>query len=147
MVELLPRYVICRAEDIQPGETRQVTVGGREIAIFNINGEYYGLSNSCPHQGGPLCTGPVVGYLASARPGEYEFDENRRLIKCPWHGWEFDIATGQSWYDPRKRRVRPYPVTVQAGPVNGDDLVPGPYVAETLPVSVEDRLVVVEIGR
>jgi hypothetical protein len=61
--------------------------------------------------------------------------------RCPWHGWEFDIHTGQSWCDPSKLRVKTYPVSVEPGA----DLVKGPYVAETYPVTVEDDYVLVEV--
>ncbi len=52
------------------------------------------------------------------------------LLRCPWHGWEFDIRTGQSWCDPDSVRARTYSVTVEPG----EALAKGPFVAETLPV-------------
>ena len=70
------------------------------------------------------------------RPGEM-------LIRCPWHGWEFDLRTGQSWFDPERTRVRSYRVTVE----NAGEPVPGPYVAERYGVTVEDSYVVVDLGR
>ena len=82
----------------------------------------------------------------------YEYSRPGEILRCPWHGWEFDVKTGQSWYDPAKTRVRQYPVTLEAG---GDlnltsDAAPkemqkGPYVAETFPVSIEKEYVIVEI--
>ena len=63
------------------------------------------------------------------------------MVKCPWHGWEFDIKTGQSWCSPMRVRVRPYPVDVESG----GELVKGPYVAERFNVSVEDDYIVVEV--
>jgi len=67
------------------------------------------------------------------------------MVRCPWHGWEFDIKTGQSWFDPDKTRVRNYPVTVeQLAPTSveppASGLEPGPYMAETYPVTVENRV-------
>ncbi len=63
------------------------------------------------------------------------------MLRCPWHGWEFDIRTGQSWCDPQRVRARLYPVAVEPGA----EVVKGPYVAETFPVSVEQDYVVLEM--
>ena len=62
------------------------------------------------------------------------------MIKCPWHGWEFDIRTGQSWCDPGKTRVRAY----DASAIDGAELEQGPYVAETVPVEIDSAYVVIE---
>ena len=62
------------------------------------------------------------------------------MVKCSWHGWEFDIRTGKSWCDPARLRIRQYPVSVRPG----TELVEGPYVAESFPVRVENDYVVVE---
>jgi 3-phenylpropionate/trans-cinnamate dioxygenase ferredoxin subunit len=74
------------------------------------------------------------------------------MLRCPWHGWEFDVKTGQSWLDPARTRVRRYPVTVEPGtslaagaPDGMSGLEKGPYVAETYPVSVEQQYIVVEV--
>ena len=100
---------------IPPGAQKIVRVAGREVGVFNVGGTFFALLNRCPHQGGPLGAGQVVGQLEASRPGEYVFDSTHKLLKCPWHGWEFDMRNGQSWFDPAKMRVRSYPVTVEAG--------------------------------
>lgn len=147
----MTKYVICPAAEVPPNQRKIVEIAGRSIGIFNVNGEYYALRNSCPHQGGPLCTGRISGFLTSRVPGEYTYTRRGEILRCPWHGWEFDIKTGQSWFDPQRTRVRTYPVSVeavgdsQAAAGNGG-LQPGPYVAETYPVSVEQQMIVVEIG-
>ncbi len=117
-----------------------VTVAGREIGIFNLNGEYFALANRCPHAGGPLCRGKIVALVQSDGPGSYRLARHREFLRCPWHGWEFDIRTGQSWCDPQRLRTRKYAVSVEPGA----KLVEGPYKAETFPVSVEGKYVVVE---
>ena len=63
------------------------------------------------------------------------------MLRCPWHGWEFDIRNGQSWFDPKRFRIRSYPVVVESGA----ELHKGPYVAETFPVHIEDNYVIVEV--
>src|SRR5437660_1746670 len=64
------------------------------------------------------------------------------IIRCPWHGWEFDIRTGQSYCDPRRFRAKAYPVNVEPGSA----VVKGPYVAETVKVAVESDYVVVDLS-
>jgi 3-phenylpropionate/trans-cinnamate dioxygenase ferredoxin subunit len=142
----MPRYVVARADEIPEGERRVVRVAGREIGVFHIDGRFYALRNRCAHQGGPVCEGDVLAWIRSDRPGEFAVDASRRLVECPWHGWEFDLETGQSWFDPARTRVRSYPVDVApGGDVAAGGPVPGPYVLETYPVEVDRQYVVVEI--
>ena len=115
-------------------------MNGRAIVVFNLGGEFFALNNRCPHRGGSLCQGRQTGLVESDGPGNYRYSRPGEIIRCPWHGWEFDIRTGQSWCDPTRVRARPYTVSVQPG----TRLVAGPYVAETVPVSVENDYVVVE---
>ena len=92
----MKRYVVAPVAEIPPGTHKVFTVGGRPIGIFNLDGEFYGLLNRCPHRGGPMCEGQLVGELNSHRPGEYLRTGDRTFLECPWHGWEFDVKTGQS---------------------------------------------------
>ncbi len=78
--------------------------------------------------------------MTSDGPGQYRLERKGEILRCPWHGWEFDIRSGQSWCDPKRIRTRSY----QVGVKEGSDLVKGPYVADTFPVSVEDQYVVIE---
>jgi len=135
------RHVVARADEVAPGTSRIVTVNGREIGVFNVKGEFFALANRCPHQGGSLCLGKIGGLVLSDGPGNYRVVRPGEFIRCPWHGWEFDIRTGQSWCDPKSTKVRAFQVTVEPG----QELVKGPYVAETFPVSVEEEYLVVEI--
>lgn len=139
------RYNIGPAREIADGERRLVEVGGRSIGVFNVGGRFFALRNRCAHQGGPLCQGRVFACLDSERPGEYRYEEGRHLLECPWHGWEYDMETGQSWFDPRRARVRRYPVSVQ--PVRTTaELEPGPYRVESFPVEIEEDCVIVDLG-
>lgn len=139
------RYNVGRVSDIPDGERRLVDIGGRSIGVFNVGGRFFALRNRCAHQGGPLCQGRVFGHLDSERPGEYRYEDGRYLLECPWHGWEFDMATGQSWFDPQRTRVRRYPVSVETTGTTG--LLPGPYRVEAFPVAVEEEFVIVDLGR
>jgi len=136
----MPRHVVARAADIPPGSRKLVKVGAREIVIFNIKGELFALSDKCPHRGGSLSRGRLTGVVSSTAPGTYDYTRPDEIIRCPWHGWEFDVRTGRSWCDPQRLRLMNYAVTVEPGA----KLVEGPYVAETFQVAIEDAYVVVE---
>jgi 3-phenylpropionate/trans-cinnamate dioxygenase ferredoxin subunit len=137
----LGRYIVAKAGEIAAGQSKAATVAGREIAVFNLGGEYFALLNRCPHEGGPLCQGTRTSLVESSRPGTYEVSRPGEMLRCPWHGWEFDIRTGRSYCDPDKVRSRAYSVTVEAG----ERLIEGPYLAEQFPVLVEENYIVVEI--
>jgi nitrite reductase/ring-hydroxylating ferredoxin subunit len=134
------RQVVARALDVAPGQCKIVIVNGREIGVFNLGGEYFALANRCPHEGGPLCQGHIIPLIQSDGPGQYRLTRHKEFLRCPWHGWEFEIRTGQSWCDPKSTRARQFEVSVESG----ETLVKGPYVAETFPVSVEEDYLVVE---
>jgi nitrite reductase/ring-hydroxylating ferredoxin subunit len=137
----LSKYVVARVSDLPPGTRRLVTVRGRPIVVFNVNGEMLGMLNRCPHQGGSLCHGIVTGLVEGKRAGDFHLSRVGEIIRCPWHGWEFDIRTGQSYCDPETIRTRTYDVSIETG----TGVVQGPYVAETVPVTVEEQYVVVEV--
>ncbi len=108
--------------------------------MFHVNGEYFALLNRCPHAGAPLEKAACVARLTSKEPGVYERSRVGELLRCAWHGWEFDMRNGQSWFDPAARQDQDL-----SGRDRGwRDAGQGPYVAETFPVHVEDSYVIVE---
>ena len=137
----MARHVIAPVDELPPGSRKFLTIDERPIAIFNIKGEFFGLLNRCPHQGAALCHGPLIGLAQSSDPGEIEYTKLGEIIRCPWHGWEFDIRTGKSWCDPARTRVKSFEVAV----AKGGALTEGPYQAETFPVSIDEDYVVVDI--
>jgi 3-phenylpropionate/trans-cinnamate dioxygenase ferredoxin subunit len=136
----MPRHVVARAGDIPSGARKLVHVAGREIVVFNIDGELLALSDKCPHRGGSLSKGKLTGLVESSAPGSYRYSRPGEIIRCPWHNWEFDVRTGRSWCDPKRMRLMNYAVSVEPGAT----LVQGPYTAETFAVTVEGSYVVVE---
>jgi len=111
-------HIIGAIEDFPPQSHRVVKVGRIEVGVFNIDGELHALPNVCPHQFGPLCTGTVNGTTACSAATGWKFAWVRQgeVVTCPWHGIEFDIATGRSLSSPRLK-VRTYPVAVNDGQV------------------------------
>jgi nitrite reductase (NADH) small subunit len=132
------RHRITRVGELGPGQRLIVEAEGRSIGIFNVHGEFYALRNSCPHQAAPLCRGAVKGMTMPSRPGEYVWAREGEILRCPWHGWEFDIKTGRSIFNPHRMRVKAYDVTVEPS-TDEDESV------ETFEVSVEDDWVVLHV--
>src|ERR1700712_2223749 len=137
----MSRHVVATVDEIAPGTCKIVTVRGREIGVFNINQQFFALINRCPHQGAPLCRGEILSKLESPAPGEYRLTRKGKMLRCPWHCWEFDIRTGQSWCDPDSVQARTYNVAVEPGV----DLAKGPFAAETVAVEVERNYVVITV--
>ena len=108
------RHIIGAAGDIVPGQRKIVSIGGREIGVINVRGRFYALRNICPHRGAPLCRGTVDGTTLPSLPGEHAWGRQGEVRRCPWHGWEFDISTGQALVEPRAR-VKSHQIEVEAG--------------------------------
>ncbi|WP_343195079.1 Rieske (2Fe-2S) protein [Natronococcus sp.] len=149
------RFEICSTDELPPGERTIVELNGHSIGVFNVNGEYHALKNDCPHQRAPLCMGKVTGTTSATDPEKVEWQDDGQILRCPWHGWEFDIATGESVFNPHKVRARSFDTAVEStsddtseesatdggcdcGAIEGDQ----PPV-DTYEVDVEDQQVVV----
>jgi 3-phenylpropionate/trans-cinnamate dioxygenase ferredoxin subunit len=105
-----------------------------------VGGRFHALRNLCPHQQAPLCEGRIMGTTLASRPGTYVYGREGQILRCPWHGWEFDLTTGRSVFDPDGCRVKQYPVSVEGG---GEEA--RPMYADVYPVTVEGRNVVVHV--
>ena len=94
----MTRVRVGDAASFEPGAKRIVSTIRGEVGVFNVDGEYYALPNTCAHQGGPLCEGTVLDDVT----GEYRGPGTRvaerfvdaKVIKCPWHGWEYHLESG-----------------------------------------------------
>lgn len=106
------QWPVARASEIGPGEFRLVEVKRRSIGLFNVNGRFVAALNVCPHELAPVCRGRVGGTTLPSPPGEYRWGREGEILACPWHGWEFDLLTGEALADPRIR-LRLYPVRVE----------------------------------
>ncbi len=92
---------VATKADIPPGTGKVVEVGGKTIAVFNSEGTFYAIDNTCKHRGGPLGEGALSG----------------TSVTCPWHGWEYDVSSGECSMD-SSIKVQKFDVTVQ-----GDDIL------------------------
>ncbi len=117
------RVVVGPVAELPAGSRRLIVPfrGRAGIGVFNVNGAYHALRNLCPHKAGPLCTGRVSGRVVADAPPtaantNLDLVREGEIIRCPWHLWEFDIATGACLVDP-KMRVKTYPVNIEDGEV------------------------------
>ena len=92
---------VASTKDIAPGQAIAVEVQGHRIAVFNVNGEFKAIGDTCTHRGGPLSQGKVEG----------------STVTCPWHGAKFDIRTGNVLSPPAPAAVASYKVVVEDGQI------------------------------
>ena len=98
----MARHIVARTSDIPPGGNKVFGVDGRDIVVFHVNGEFFALLNRCPHAGAPLEKAACVARLTSPEPGIYQRSRVGEFLRCAWHGWEFDMRNGQSYFDPKR---------------------------------------------
>ena len=101
---------VCRSDDVTAEHVRIVEIDGTEVGLLRVGGALIAFDNVCPHQGGPVCDGEVLSPVETVLDDEKRvvrerFAEDRRILICPWHGYSFDVATGECITD-RKIRLR-----------------------------------------
>jgi nitrite reductase/ring-hydroxylating ferredoxin subunit len=105
---------ICKASELKDGDRQIIRIGEKEIGIFRHEGEYFAYSNFCPHQGGPACEGLTIARVEECLREDktsmgLSVSETQMNFVCPWHGYEFDMRTGEHVAD-RSIRLRKYNV-------------------------------------
>jgi nitrite reductase/ring-hydroxylating ferredoxin subunit len=95
---------VATVQEVPPGRAKQVTVGGRAVALFNVGGTFYAIDDTCPHRGAPLWEGEVEG----------------TDVTCPWHGARFNVTTGANLSPPAQTGVPSYKVQVVGDEVQID---------------------------
>lgn len=140
------RYVVGPVAELPPGSSTIVYPDKVKsgVGVFNVDGEFFALKNTCPHMGGPLCRGRIRGTTAGALPAdcqpEVRWVRQGEIVSCPWHHWEFDIKTGRTIFESRQK-VRSYPVSIETA----EELERLKSGVETVPVSVEGATIVLEV--
>ena len=92
---------VADVSDVPPGSSKEVLADDQVVALFNVDGKFYALDGVCPHAGGPLGEGTLRG----------------TIVTCPWHGWQFDVSSGQNCLNSRITHTC-FPVKVE-----GDDVL------------------------
>jgi|SRR5579875_795282 len=108
------RIDIGHVSEMPPGSERLVRVLDSEVGVYNLDGAFYAIRNYCPHRGAPICRGVRTGTMVpSNEVGRLEWGMEGRVLRCPWHRWEFDLVTGETLFGIDKRRLIRYGVSVE----------------------------------
>jgi len=91
---------VAKKSEIPPGTGKVIEAGGKTLAVFNCEGTFYAMDNTCKHRGGPLGEGMLAG----------------TTVTCPWHGWEYDVTSGACSTDP-SITVQKFDVKVEGGDI------------------------------
>lgn len=117
----MAEVLVGKRAEITAGARRIVKTARGEVGVFNEGGAYYAYANLCAHQGGPACEGlimkKVVDVIAADRTYQGQtFSDTERHFVCPWHGWEYDLKTGECVAN-RKLKLKKFDVVTR-----GDDI-------------------------
>ncbi len=114
------RYLVGSVDEVPVGGSKMVPYGKFGIGVYNIDGEFFAIANYCPHRGGPVCAGVRVPQYVAKRPYEIETVRHGEFLRCPWHGWDYDIKTGEAAVE--NKRLRSHRVTVEDGQIYLEDV-------------------------
>ncbi len=95
---------IAAANELVPGASKQITINGRKIALFNVDGNFYAIDDTCTHRGAPLSEGECEG----------------NEVTCPWHGARFDLTSGAALSPPASRGVASFKVQQVGDEIQAD---------------------------
>lgn len=106
------KHRICTLSELPPGTMKSAKVDNIDIFVVRTNsGDVYALKDRCPHKGANLSKGTLGGTVVSDELGEYCVHRHSEIVRCPWHGWEFDATTGEALVD-ENMRSRRYDVSI-----------------------------------
>ena len=113
---------VAESSELKEGERKIVALDGTEIGVYRVQGKLYAYRNLCAHQGGPACEGllmpkveEVLGPDRKYQHSRFNYDEWH--IVCPWHGWEYDVTTGEFVVN-RSIRLKKYEVVEAGGKIH-----------------------------
>lgn len=92
-------------------------ISGRPVGVVRTDQGFFAVRNRCPHQAANICAGRVAGTMVPSRPFEYDYSEQTLVVVCPWHRWEFELATGASFGQVTNKRLVTYPVEIDSDQV------------------------------
>ncbi|MCY4073015.1 MAG: Rieske (2Fe-2S) protein [Chloroflexi bacterium] len=102
---------VASLSELAVGERRLVQAHGKSIGLFNTGRQIVAVLNICPHAFAPVCRGKLGGTTLPSKAGEFVWGRENEILRCPWHGWEFDLHSGQCLTD--RRRLKRFPVQIR----------------------------------
>jgi len=96
----MSEHTVGKQSELDDGDRLVVELEGRDVAVFNVDGEYYAYTNWCAHQGGPVCEGQTTGrkeatFDRETLETELNWVREGEILTCPWHAWEYDLVSGE----------------------------------------------------
>lgn len=110
------RHFVCDVQELAGTRQKLIEIGGKEIGVYYVDGDVYAWLGVCPHRGAPMCRGLVSGTHLPSRVYEYEYGMENQILRCPFHGWEFNLKTGRLLLDDEVK-LRGYETVVEDGRV------------------------------
>jgi nitrite reductase (NADH) small subunit len=108
------KHRLFKRDELKPGEKKVVVLNNKSILVVcKSEGEIYAVRNKCPHQGAPLDKGSFNGTVVCNIAGEYKYGRENEIIRCPWHGFEFEANTGCAVHDKNDKKMKTYPVYIE----------------------------------
>jgi nitrite reductase (NADH) small subunit len=112
------KHVLFPADELTPGSMRVADLAGLAVVVIRTpSGRFHVLRDSCSHAGARLSDGALQRMVTAPDVGEYRFEGDQWVVRCPWHGYEFEVESGRCPADPRRARVRVYTVSIEEGNV------------------------------
>ena len=102
---------VATVDECVEGSAHIVNVNGKEVGIIRAGASFFAVLNYCPHSGAPVCRGRVTGRVVCDADGVPTYDGDAKTLRCPWHHWEFDLASGKP-VAPIRERLKVYPTRV-----------------------------------
>ena len=106
-------HEVGAVDEVRREGCRVVEIDGRRIGVISAGDSFYAVHDRCPHMGAEMCAGTVSGTFVAASPHELVYGLHHRVLRCPWHGWEFDLDTGRSLLEPKRVGLKMYEVIVR----------------------------------
>ncbi|PEJ57630.1 MULTISPECIES: Rieske 2Fe-2S domain-containing protein [unclassified Bacillus (in: firmicutes)] len=108
------KFAVAKINDMNPGEIKEITVNGKKLLLCCMKDSTYKvLSALCPHEGARMVGARTLeGTTLSPCVGEIEFGRCNEIIRCPWHGYEFDVSTGKTLFESKNMNLKSYEVNI-----------------------------------
>lgn len=113
----MTQHRVGAVTDVEDAHPLLCTVDDIELGVFRVGGRYLAWRNVCPHHAAPVCRGTISGTNLPSDVYEYRRGREGEILQCPWHGWEFDLLTGQHLAAGSRARLRQYPVEIKGGDI------------------------------
>ena len=107
----MTRHDVCSSDEVAIGTVKSIALGRTTVLLVRLpSGDVKAINARCPHQGAPLKYGCITGETSAADSEGMSFDRPGEILRCPWHGFEYDLVTGEALVRPGTAALRTYPV-------------------------------------